>query len=87
VRTVFQDRKGDLWIGTNTGGLDRLDLATRAFRHYQRDEAHAESLSHNDVHAIAEGRSVSAATASSPHPLTVGAAPGKPRGASTVDSP
>src|SRR5262245_57731924 len=31
IRTIFEDRRGSLWIGTNTGGLNRLDRQTHAF--------------------------------------------------------
>jgi len=57
IRTIYEDRRGDLWIGTNTGGLNCLDLAARTFRHFRYDEADPSSLSHDSVYAIAEDAS------------------------------
>jgi signal transduction histidine kinase/ligand-binding sensor domain-containing protein len=56
VRTLFEDREGRLWIGTNTGGLEHLDRATWKFRHHRHDPQDAESLSHNSVYAVVQDR-------------------------------
>jgi len=56
VRTVFVDRKGNLWVGTNFGGLDRLDEARDAFVHYRHDPNDVRSLSANIVSRIYEDR-------------------------------
>jgi signal transduction histidine kinase/ligand-binding sensor domain-containing protein/DNA-binding response OmpR family regulator len=34
VRSLHQDRKGIIWIGTGNGGLNRLDPSTGLFTHY-----------------------------------------------------
>jgi ligand-binding sensor domain-containing protein len=55
IRTIFEDRKGRLWIGTNAGGLERLDRARWTFEHF-RHSGDPTSLSHDSVYEIAEGR-------------------------------
>ncbi len=57
VRTIFEDRHGNLWVGTNSGGLDRLDRATGTFRRFRHDSADPRSLSHDSVYGIAEDES------------------------------
>lgn len=54
VRTVHEDASSRLWVGTNTGGLERLDRATGTFRSYRHRAADATSLSHDSVYAIAD---------------------------------
>ena len=56
IRTVFEDRAGYLWIGTNAAGLDRLDRSTWTFKNYHHDSSEPASLSHDSVYAIAEDR-------------------------------
>lgn len=45
-----------LWIGTSTGGLNRLDRDTERFTHFRHDPADPASLSHNLVVRIYEDR-------------------------------
>ncbi|MGH7595729.1 MAG: two-component regulator propeller domain-containing protein [bacterium] len=64
VKAICQDRAGRLWIGTEGGGLNRLDhpdsLSTKhngksgPFTRYQHDPKNPQSLSHNRVSAIIE---------------------------------
>ncbi len=56
VETVYQDSQGILWIGTVTGGLNRLDPSTSVLTVYRRDPADLNSLSHDEVAAIYEDR-------------------------------
>jgi signal transduction histidine kinase/ligand-binding sensor domain-containing protein len=56
IRTVYEDSHGNLWLGTNTGGLNRLDRATWEFEHFRHDSADSTSLSHDSVYAILEDR-------------------------------
>ena len=56
IRTIHEDRRGNLWLGTNTGGLNRLDRATWQFQHFRHDSADPRSLSHDSVYAILEDR-------------------------------
>ena len=54
IRAVFEDSRGNLWIGTNTGGLNRLDRTTWEFRHYRHDSTDPRTLSHDSVYTIQE---------------------------------
>ena len=49
-----QDRDGVLWIGTENGGLERLDEENERFIHYQHNPSDLNSLSSNAVSAIYE---------------------------------
>lgn len=51
VRVIFEDRKGNIWVGTNGGGLARLDKKTGKFANYVTTNS---SINSNDVRAIAE---------------------------------
>lgn len=46
ITSVFADREGYIWIGTNTSGLNRLDPDTGAIRHFGPGP---EGLSHHSV--------------------------------------
>jgi signal transduction histidine kinase/ligand-binding sensor domain-containing protein len=54
IRTIYEDRRGGLWFGTNTGGLNRLDRATWQFEHFRHESADPRSLSHDSIYAILE---------------------------------
>lgn len=56
IRTIYEGRGGELWIGTNTGGLNRFDRETWTFTRFRHDSADPVSLSHDSVYAIAEDR-------------------------------
>jgi|LGOV01.1.fsa_nt_gb ligand-binding sensor domain-containing protein len=56
MRVLYKDRSGDLWIGTEGGGLNRFDRETETFTRYQHDPHNPRSLSHNKVRAIYEDR-------------------------------
>ncbi len=45
VRAIFEDSKGNFWVGTAGDGLQTLDRATGIFTHYYYDPAHPEKLS------------------------------------------
>ncbi len=38
VRAIFEDQSGALWIGTDRGGLNRLDRASGAFERYRQGD-------------------------------------------------
>ena len=46
-----------MWIGTQGGGLSRLDRASGVFTHHRHDPADPDSLGSDDVRAILEDRS------------------------------
>ena len=52
IRTIYEDRAGNLWFGTNTGGLNRLDRSSWTFEHFRHDSADPRSISHDSVYAI-----------------------------------
>ena len=45
VRALFEDSKGNFWVGTAGDGLHTLDRVTGLFTHYYYDPAHPEKLS------------------------------------------
>ena len=45
VRAIFEDSKGNFWVGTAGDGLQTLNRATGVFTHYDYDPAHPEKLS------------------------------------------
>jgi ligand-binding sensor domain-containing protein/signal transduction histidine kinase len=55
VRRIYEDRSGRLWVGTDGGGLQRLDRATWRFESFHHDPSDEHSLSHEGVYAIVEG--------------------------------
>ncbi len=57
IRSLYTDKRGNLWIGTAGGGLDKLVVAKRGeyyFEHYKHDINNNLSLSNNDIRAITE---------------------------------
>lgn len=56
VVSLYEDRSGVLWIGTNIGGLNRFDRKTNAFTSYKHDPLNPTSLGANYVTDIYEDR-------------------------------
>ncbi len=54
IWTMYEDRSGNLWIGTNSGGLSKFNRETEKFTNYKFDPANPNSLSNNNVRAIFE---------------------------------
>ena len=60
VRAIMQDKEGNMWFGTQGGGLNKLiydyedETSDPVFVHYQNDENDPESLSDNDVLSLYE---------------------------------
>lgn len=54
IRSVFEAVDGSIWVGTNTGGLDRYDPATGKFRNFRHDSADPASLIDDSINGIAE---------------------------------
>ena len=52
----MQDHEGFLWIGTEHGGLNRMDTKTGKFTHYRHNENDPASLSYDMVRAIYEDK-------------------------------
>ncbi len=57
ILTLFEDAAGQLWIGTQGGGLARWDRASDTFVRYQHDSADPTSLAGSRVRAIHQDRS------------------------------
>jgi signal transduction histidine kinase/ligand-binding sensor domain-containing protein/DNA-binding response OmpR family regulator len=54
IREIFEDAQSTLWIGTEGGGLNRLDPSSGTFVRYQHDPGQPNSISHNDVISMEE---------------------------------
>jgi signal transduction histidine kinase/ligand-binding sensor domain-containing protein/ActR/RegA family two-component response regulator len=49
VSCLFLDKTGDLWIGTESGGLHKMDHGTGSISRYQHDPSNNASISDNHV--------------------------------------
>jgi len=56
LRSLYEDRKGNFWIGTDGGGLDLMDRSKDEFRHFKHDPNDRESISNNTISQIYEDR-------------------------------
>ncbi len=56
IRTVYAEPDGTIWVGTNTGGLNRYDPSSHAFAHFRHDGLDPRSLSHDSVYAVLRDR-------------------------------
>ncbi len=54
VRRIYEDSRGNIWIGTTTGGLNRFDRQTGSFFHYLNDPDNPNTLTNNAVPAVYE---------------------------------
>ena len=54
ILTLYEDSSGNLWIGTDGGGLDRLDRWSGHFSHLRHDPKDAQSLSFDRVRVVLE---------------------------------
>lgn len=50
VRAIFEDSKGNFWVGTAGDGLHTMDRATGRFVRHKYDPAHPEKLSRPPIH-------------------------------------
>jgi len=57
IRAAFEDRKGQLWVGTFGGGLHRFDAATGTFARFEHDASDATTISGSEVTSIFEDSS------------------------------
>lgn len=54
VKTVYCDRVGNIWIGTQGRGIFRYDASTGSFANFVHDDRPT-SVAHNDILTFAEG--------------------------------
>lgn len=57
ARSLYLDRKGNLWTGNETRGVHVLNLSTGELRQYTHDPNNPHSISHNDIRTIFEDAS------------------------------
>lgn len=57
VLSITEDGSGNLWIGTRSDGLYRLDASRERLTRFRHDSGDPESLSGNEVTAVAVGSS------------------------------
>lgn len=56
VKSIFEDSKGRLWVGTSNGGLDLFDRKTERFYHFRHQPNDPNTISDNLVSQITEDR-------------------------------
>lgn len=54
VMLIIEDKKGELWVGTNAGGLNKFDQETGTFTRFLHDPNDPGSLINNDVWNIVQ---------------------------------
>ena len=54
ILSLFVDKQGELWVGTENGGLNLLNKKTRSFWHYRSDELDLNSLNNESIFSIYE---------------------------------
>jgi len=57
VRTLLKDRRGDLWIGSQSGKLDKFDRMGGGFIHYSLGPEEPGSSGENGIRSLYEDRS------------------------------
>ncbi len=56
VKAVCEDVSGNLWVGTDLGGVSILDTSTKKFTHFVSEHGNPQTLSDNKVNAIHEDK-------------------------------
>ena len=56
VRTLFTDHKGNIWVGHNGAGLDKMNPATGVFTHYKSVPSNPHTLDDNSIRQILEDK-------------------------------
>ncbi|MEJ2533944.1 MAG: two-component regulator propeller domain-containing protein, partial [Gammaproteobacteria bacterium] len=54
VRCLFEGSDGTLWIGTNSGGLNRYDPASQAFATFRSDPADPTAIPDDSIYRVTE---------------------------------
>ncbi len=56
VKIIFQDRNGGIWIGTEDGGMAKMQEKDGSFKRYVHDKSESNCLSHNRIRGIYEDK-------------------------------
>ncbi|MFL5762430.1 MAG: two-component regulator propeller domain-containing protein [Bacteroidia bacterium] len=56
INCLYEDKNGELLVGTNGGGFDSYNLSTGKFKHHIGSGANKNSLSNNNVKSLLEDR-------------------------------
>jgi ligand-binding sensor domain-containing protein/signal transduction histidine kinase len=56
IKSLFVDDAGNLWIGTENGGLNLFDRENQRFWHYRKDDYFSQSLNNESIQAIYQDR-------------------------------
>lgn len=54
INSLFLDSRGDIWVGTNKGGLNRYDRNNDRFQRFQNDPENPKSIGEGAIIGIAE---------------------------------
>jgi ligand-binding sensor domain-containing protein/signal transduction histidine kinase len=54
VHSLFIDRRGDVWVGAENGGLNCYDRRSDSFSHFRADELDQNSLNNESIYVIYE---------------------------------
>ena len=54
IRSILEDKHGNVWVGTTEGGLEKYEPSTGKFTHFKAFERLKKGLSGNRVMAILE---------------------------------
>ena len=57
VNSLFVDDIGNVWIGTENGGLNLFDRKNNSFWHYRKDDNYTQSINNESIEAIYQDRS------------------------------
>ncbi len=52
IRQILEYPEGTLWIGTDGGGLNKLDLATESVTRFKHDPQNSNSISSDEIRAL-----------------------------------
>ena len=52
VLSICEDNFGNLWVGTNGGGLNKFDRESETFLHYKQDTTNPFSINNNRINSI-----------------------------------